>query len=86
MDAAIGIDLGGTRIKSVVVDDVGNILHQQYSNTNDDESAVWKNAVKESVTELIQKINDQETSIGISAPGLPSANNEAIAFMPGRMQ
>lgn len=86
MDAAIGIDLGGTRIKSVLVNDAGNVLHQQYSNTNDDESATWKNAVKESVMELIQKTNQQKTCIGISAPGLPSPNNEAIAHMPGRMQ
>ena len=86
MDAAIGIDLGGTRIKSVLVDDAGNILHQQYSDTDDREGAVWKNAVKDSVVKLIQKTNAGQTSIGISAPGLPNASNEAIAFMPGRMQ
>ena len=86
MNAAIGIDLGGTRIKSVLVDDAGNILHQQYSDTDDREGAVWKNVVKDSVGKLMEKINAKRTSIGISAPGLPNANNEAIAFMPGRMQ
>jgi glucokinase len=86
MDAAIGIDLGGTRIKAVVVDASGNILRQQYSNTNDNEDAAWKNAVKQSVNELLNSIDARDSAIGISAPGLPSENNEAIAFMPGRMQ
>jgi len=56
MNAAIGIDLGGTRIKSVLVDDAGNILHQQYSDTDDREGAVWKNVVKDSVGKLMEKI------------------------------
>src|SRR6056297_2835606 len=83
---AIGIDLGGTRIKGVVIDGSGNILHQCYRSTCDGEDTIWKNAVAETVHELREKVQSDEPVVGISAPGLPDENNEAIAFMPGRLQ
>lgn len=86
MNAAIGIDLGGTRIKGVVVNAEGTILHQLYSNTNDGDGAVWKKAVAETANELLHRIKNKTAVIGISAPGLPDDNNTAIACMPGRMQ
>lgn len=86
MKKAIGIDLGGTRIKGVVVDEEGNLLHQLYTATNDGDGAVWKNAVAETVKELRKSLNGETIVIGISAPGLPDNNNNAIAYMPGRMQ
>jgi glucokinase len=86
MNEAIGIDLGGTRIKAVAMDATGNILHQLYIDTNDGDGAVWKNAVAKTVELLLQKMNRKTMVIGISAPGLPDAQNTAIAYMPGRMQ
>lgn len=87
MDYAIGIDLGGTRIKSVLMDRNGNILMQKIVETNDtgaNDGAEWKNAILNIVNEL--KLYYPEVSIGISAPGLPDEHNEFIAYMPGRMQ
>jgi glucokinase len=86
MKFAIGIDLGGTRIKGVAVDAEGNVLHKLYMPTCDGDGAVWKKAVAETVNELFQKVSNTNSVIGISAPGLPSGDNTAIAFMPGRMQ
>ena len=86
MKYAIGIDLGGTRIKGSALDAEGNILHKLYTPTFDGDGAVWKNAVAETVNELLKIINGSETVIGISAPGLPSHDHTAIAHMPGRMQ
>jgi predicted NBD/HSP70 family sugar kinase len=57
MEFAIGIDLGGTRIKGVATDAKGNILHKLYIPTNDGDDAIWKNAVAETVNELLKKIN-----------------------------
>lgn len=83
---AIGIDLGGTRIKAVAIDQAGNTLHYQYHPTHDgDSDKVWKNAVAKMVFELENKMSVRDTVIGISAPGLPNADNSAIAFMPGRL-
>jgi glucokinase len=86
MKFAIGIDLGGTRIKGTAIDADGNILHRLYTPTFDGDGAVWKHAVADTVNDLLGKINDHESVIGISAPGLPSHDHRAIAYMPGRMQ
>lgn len=83
---AIGIDLGGTRIKAVAIDESGNTLHQHYQSTNDGNDAIWKNAIASAVQEIQSKIQSSNVLIGISAPGLPNAGNSAIAFMPGRLQ
>jgi len=82
----IGIDLGGTRIKAVAIDESGNILYQNYQPTNDGDDSIWKQAVSTAVQEIQDKIQDKNAVIGISAPGLPNSSNSAIAYMPGRLQ
>jgi glucokinase len=83
---AIGIDLGGTRIKAVVVDTEGNVMHELYHPTNDGDDKAWKNAVIAAVDELQNKLKTKPSFIGLSAPGLPNKENTAIAFMPGRLE
>jgi glucokinase len=83
---AIGIDLGGTRIKAVAIDAEGNILHEIYQPTNDGDDSVWKNAAATAVKELQQIVKAEKINIGLSAPGLPNDDNTCIACMPGRMQ
>ena len=82
----IGIDLGGTRIKGVVIDAVGNVLHQTYTPTNDGEGEAWKEGIAKTVHELRQKVPIEKIAVGISAPGLPNKQNTTIAFMPGRLE
>ncbi len=82
----LGIDLGGTRIKSVLINSEGNILEQTYTATKDDGAAAWKHTVKELLETLQLKYESENMVVGISAPGLPSSDNRSIAFMPGRMQ
>lgn len=85
-DVAIGIDLGGTRIKAVAIDAEGTLLHENYQPTNDGDDKVWKNAVFAAVNELKILLKRETVNIGLSAPGLPNHNNTCIACMPGRMQ
>jgi glucokinase len=84
-EITIGIDLGGTRIKAIAIDESCNILHQHYQSTNDGNDAIWKNAVAKAAKEIQDKIKNENALIGISAPGLPNAGNSAIAYMPGRL-
>jgi glucokinase len=84
--SAIGIDLGGTRIKAVALDNDGNVLHRLYASTNDNNDATWRQSVKTSVEELQSKLMLSEFIVGISAPGIPDEKNSCIAHMPGRMQ
>ena len=65
----IGIDLGGTRIKGVLISSEGEIIHQIYAPTNDGNDLVWKSEVKKVVSELIRFADNPTVNIGISAPG-----------------
>jgi glucokinase len=82
----LGIDLGGTRIKGVIVNSTGLIIHQTILPTNDNHESTWKYTLKEVVNDLIEKSGQKNIAVGISAPGLPDKNNKSIAFMPGRME
>ncbi len=81
----IGIDLGGTRIKGVVLNDEGKVLHQAIVSTEDDQDGKWKAHLKNLMDQLIPYEKGPLT-IGISAPGLPNKDHTAIAYMPGRME
>lgn len=82
----IGVDLGGTRIKAVAINEQGDILCEHYHQTNDGDDKIWKNAIKATVNAFQEKLKNTGTVIGISAPGLPNAENLAIGYMPGRLQ
>ena len=83
---SIGVDLGGTRIKSVALDMEGNILYQLYAATHDGDDSIWKQTTAASIEELRSKLGTSDFVVGISAPGLPNETNSAIAHMPGRLQ
>lgn len=91
---AIGIDLGGTWIKGVLMDIyTGEIVKQLYHPTNDDKDksdAHWRQAVADTVADLHEQANrlpggTTVKAVGLSAPGLPNDTNQYIAFMPGRL-
>jgi len=83
---AIGIDLGGTRIKGVLVDAAGNLVHQLYTPTNDAGDGSWKDAVAQTFQELKDKAGGRAWVAGLSAPGIPDEGNTSIRVMPGRLQ
>lgn len=84
---AIGIDLGGTRIKGVLIEtDTGTVLHQLITPTNDGEGQPWQRAILDTVQALKQLTSEPVQGVGLSAPGLPTPDNTAIACMPGRLQ
>ncbi len=82
-EIAIGVDLGGTNIKGVLIHKNGRILERTVRKTEDP-----NNQWKESVREVIQSLQQNETEkipVGISAPGIANENHDAIAYMPGRL-
>ncbi|MEX0769291.1 MAG: ROK family protein [Balneolaceae bacterium] len=92
---AIGIDLGGTRIKGVLICENGHVLQKLTHPTLSDENErtpsgdTWKQAI----FELVQKLKEchpqgpQEIkAIGLAAPGLPNETNDRILHMPGRLR
>ncbi len=81
----IGIDLGGTNIKGIIVNKNGEVLMQHYIPTQDSEDASWRANVKEMVVFLKNSLQKPILGIGLSAPGLPNEQNTCIAFLPNRL-
>lgn len=80
---AIGIDLGCTNIKCVLIDEEGNIQDVAKADTHELQDSHWKKAVTDMILEFSK--GNQVDAIGLSAPGLADAENQCIAFMPGRL-
>ncbi len=86
MKTAIGIDLGGTNVKGIVMNEAGEILQQHSIPTIDDEEGKWRENVQEMVEFLKNKHSEPVDLIGLSAPGLANDNNTCIAHLPNRLQ
>ena len=82
---AIGIDLGGTRVKAVLVDDIGNVLKEVIVPTVDQQGK-WKDSAKSAFNQLNVNLDENEFYVGLSAPGIPDKYNKCIQLMPGRLQ
>lgn len=83
----IGIDMGGTRIKGVLINTTtGEVLHRAMVPTKDSEGTPWKGAVLQLIQELKMYSETEVQGVGLAAPGLPNAENTAISSMPGRLQ
>ncbi|GAB3319654.1 ROK family protein [Larkinella ripae] len=83
---SIGIDIGGTRIKGVLLNaETGEVVHRVISPTNDGLEGQWKTAVADVFQQLKAASTASLAGVGLSAPGLPTPANDAIACMPGRL-
>lgn len=82
---SIGIDLGCTNIKGVLIDADGNILAQRRQETNEQDDQHWKGSVAAMIKELQNESSTIVSNVGLSAPGLANADNTCIACMPGRL-
>ena len=84
MRYSIGIDLGGTNIKIVVISNDGDVLDYVACDTADTEGS-WAQTIKQHV-ELIQKQRGESAChIGLAAPGLAAGDGRSIAYMQGRL-
>jgi glucokinase len=79
---ALGLDLGGTQIKAVVISEGGEILRREVRPTGGETAPgqQWAHAMRELVREL-----GPELPVGVSAPGLASRDRRSISFLPGRL-
>jgi glucokinase len=86
MKKIIGIDIGGTVIKGVLINELGEVLHRESIHTNDQGGfSGWKNFVGELAGKLKEAAGEPSCLIGIAAPGIPDELHSAISFMPGRL-
>ncbi len=87
----LGIDIGGTKIKVVVLDEQGAILEQNeiFTEDNASEEQVWKKKIITLIhqkSEQYAKSDKNSLGIGISAPGLVDETNKMTLHMPERLK
>ena len=85
MSYSIGVDLGGTNIKVVVIANDGEVLEFLTCDTADAEGS-WAQTIKQNI-ELVQKQRGgAPCHIGLAAPGLAAKDGRSIAYMQGRLK
>lgn len=80
----MGIDIGGTYIKGVLIQD-DEIRSQLKMETRDGRDG-WQETIGEMFRELNNVAETSVEKVGLSAPGIVSADNRSIAYMPVRLQ
>lgn len=81
---AIGVDLGCTHIKVVLMDAQGHVLQQAHEETNEPDDKHWKELIRHLVHGF-RTDTTEEVCVGLAAPGLANEANTCISFMPGRL-
>ena len=85
MSYSIGVDLGGTNIKIVVISNEGDVLEYLTCDTADADGS-WAQTIKQNL-DLIQTQRGQAPChIGLAAPGLAAKDGRSIAYMQGRLK
>ncbi len=83
--SSIGIDLGCTHIKAILVTADGTLLKEIRQDTEEQNDQHWKNAIRQIIQQLKKESNKPVQAIGLSAPGLANSTNTCVEFMPGRL-
>lgn len=83
---ALGIDLGGSSIKTVAVTPDGRVLARHNVDFDPSRKMEWAEKIRALVRETSGQQAAPPGSIGISAPGLAAAHGRSIACMPERLQ
>ena len=86
MKHVIGIDIGGTRIKALAVDETGAVLAEIIEATGDDGSEGWKERVREAAAKAERMSGKNADAHGVAAPGIAARDGLSIALMPGRLR
>lgn len=81
----LGIDLGGTHVKGLVVDEWGRVHAEDTRPTEDGAAGAWRDNVRRVVAGLQGRFPTIAVA-GLCAPGLASRDEKMIMSMPGRLQ
>ncbi|MDP3072576.1 MAG: ROK family protein [Opitutaceae bacterium] len=81
----LGVDLGGTHVKGIVVDSSGRICGEDTRRTADGADDGWQGNVRALVAALRQRF-PEITAAGLCAPGLAARDERSIVNMPGRLR
>ena len=84
MKASVGIDIGGSYIKGVIIREQ-EVTYRYTKETRDGENE-WQQEVAAMLDILKQQLGGIVKTVGLSAPGITDPGNRTINFMPGRLR
>ncbi|MFM7182157.1 MAG: ROK family protein [Verrucomicrobiales bacterium] len=86
MRHVVGIDIGGTRIKALLVDETGAVLAETIEPTGDDGTPGWKEHVRAAAAKAERMCGLKADAYGVAAPGIAARDGLSISLMPGRLR
>ena len=86
MSYTIGIDLGGSHVKTVVVSGDGETLANHNLPFDPGLNMDWGRCIKQIVSDTETEQSAPAQSVGLSAPGLAAIDGSCITHMPDRLE
>ena len=86
MSYALGIDLGGSSVKTAAVTSDGKTLGQAVLAFDAEAKMDWAQKIRAVAEQLQAEQGGPASRIGLSAPGLAAKDGRSIVHMPGRLQ
>ena len=83
---ALGIDLGGSSVKSVWVNANGDVLARETTGFDAANALEWAAIIRRLLGHPPEGVDTRLARVGLSAPGLASEDGRCIRCMPGRLQ
>jgi glucokinase len=84
MNYAIGLDIGGTSLKSVAVTESGEVLSRGVTPI-DPSDPHWPARVRDRLHEVEREQGAPGRCVGVGAPGIAAADGRSIFWMQGRL-
>src|SRR5688572_28636105 len=84
MDYAIGLDIGGTSLKTVAATAQGEVLSRGVTPI-DASDANWPARVRDRLHELEREHGGRARWVGVGAPGIAAPDGRSIFWMQGRL-
>lgn len=81
---ALGVDIGGTFTKLVVIDDAGAIVHRSRISTDDSPARRVPDDVRAEIARIETALGSV-SSIGVACPGLVDRREDVVYWMKGRL-
>ena len=78
---AIGVDIGGTSVKGVVVDQRGQVLATKRAASTGDSAAVV--AITRRLIDALHTRSDATSLLGLATAGVPDSDGRRVQFCPG---
>jgi len=89
---SIGIDLGGTNVKGILLGSDGKVHHRMKKAIRDQPKnkemahSAWKKVIYDMVRALKTENDQPVEAFGLVAPGIANRQNDRIEHMPGRLE